>query len=200
MKYLWIAVAALAAVVAIVRRPPQPAAALAVSTAAPHAHVTRFAGRMQAEAVVYVAGAVVRPGLYRLPPGARANDAVRLAGGFSGRADQAGVNLAQHVEDGDEIRVPVAGERPARAAATRSRRTGTARTRKPPPGPIELNTASPQQLGTLPGLGPALAERIVAFREANGDFASVDELLDVAGMTQRRLDAIAPYLIVNGAP
>lgn len=200
MKYLWIAVAAVAAVVVIARHPSQRAPSLAVATAAPHIRTARLTRQMQAGSVVYVAGAVLRPGLYRLTPGARANDAVRLAGGFSEKADQAGVNLAQHVEDGDEIRVPLAGERPVRTAAARSRRSPrTARVRKPTPQAIELNTASPEQLGTLPGLGPTLAERIVAFREANGGFASVDELLDVSGMTQRRLDAIAPYLLVNGA-
>ncbi|HET7813286.1 MAG TPA: helix-hairpin-helix domain-containing protein [Candidatus Baltobacteraceae bacterium] len=198
MKYVWIAAAALAALVIIVRHPSQPSPALAVATAAPHFRPLRtIAAPAAAESVVYVAGAVARPGLYRLPPGARANDGIRLAGGFTPKADQAGINLAQHVEDGDEVRVPVLGERPARAAPARSRRS--ARTRKAAARTVELNTASPEQLGTLPGLGPALAERIVAFRDANGAFASVDELLDVAGMTQRRLDAIAPYLLVNGA-
>jgi competence protein ComEA len=72
------------------------------------------------------------------------------------------------------------------------------RHRKPPPAaPIDLNAADATQLQDLPGVGPSLAERIVAFRDVNGPFRSTDELLNVAGMTDRRLDAISPYVVAR---
>lgn len=144
-------------------------------------------------AVVYVAGAVVRPGLYRLPPGARADDAVRSAGGFRPGADAAAVNLAARVADGDEIVVPRAGDATPkpRARSSRTRRAAT-----PAPASIRLNDAGVDQLARVPGLGPALAARIVAVRETDGAFANLDELLDVNGMTPARLERAAPFLVL----
>lgn len=148
-------------------------------------------------AVVYVAGAVARPGLYRLATGARADDAVRLAGGMRPGADPVAVNLAARVADGDEIVVPRVGEttpRP-RGRTPRSRRMPT-----PAPASVGLNDAGADALARVPGLGPALAARIVAFRQTNGAFANLDELLDVSGMTPARLDRAAPYLQLSSVP
>ncbi len=145
------------------------------------------------DTVVYVAGAVKRPGLYHLRDGERAAQAVALAGGFTGGADPAGINLAQHASDGDEIYVPTAGE--ARHAST-SRRTHGRRSRATPPpeGSIDVNRADVTELAAVPGIGRSIAGRIVVLRDREGAFASLDELLDVAGMTQTRLERARPYL------
>ncbi len=149
-----------------------------------------------ARAVVYVAGAVAKPGLYRVASGARAADAVTAAGGMRPSADTAGVNLAEPVRDGDEIFVPAIGDAPrvrARLHTTRSRRGRS-------PGvsalALDVNSAAADQLATVPGIGSALAARIVALRQADGAFSTLDELLDVSGMTQSRLERARPYLRV----
>jgi competence protein ComEA len=155
---------------------------------------TRAAG-----AVVYVVGAVVRPGLYTLTQPARVEAAVRAAGGMRADADPAGVNLAAFAADGDEIEVPRIGEAP-RARTTRARRTTRSRSTaaSPPPGAVDPNLADAQTLATVPGLGIAMAARIVTYRQINGPFASLDELLDVAGMTPAKLDRAQPYLQIGG--
>jgi competence protein ComEA len=148
-------------------------------------------------ALVYVVGAVVKPGLYRIRPGARAADAVHAAGGFAPAADPAGVNLAAYVRDGDEIAVPALGQTagPRRKRST-VRRSSPRRRRTPSPPPLALdvNTAAADELARVPGIGRAIGQRIVAMRGSEGAFASLDELLDVSGMTQARLDRAAPYL------
>jgi competence protein ComEA len=156
-------------------------------------HHRRFHPVAQAaELVVYVAGAVVRPGLYHLHLGDRYAQAVASAGGLRASADAAGVNLAQRAADGEEIYVPVAGEAPhTRARGTRTRRhRGT----PPPDGSVDVNTAGAAELAAVPGIGRAVSSRIVELRKREGSFASLDELLDVAGMTQSRLERARSYL------
>jgi competence protein ComEA len=144
------------------------------------------------EVVVYVAGAVVRPGLYHLHLGDRYAQAVASAGGLRASADAAGVNLAQRAADGEEIYVPVAGEAPrSRARESRSRRH---RATPPPDGSVDVNAADAVELAAVPGIGRAVASRIVELRKREGSFASLDELLDVAGMTQSRLERARSYL------
>jgi competence protein ComEA len=149
----------------------------------------QFAGD---DLVVYVAGAVKRPGLYRLQPGDRGARAVELAGGMSASADSGAVNLAQRASDGDEIYVPAAGE------TTSHRTSGERRARRhhptPAAGTIDINRSTAAELAGVPGIGRAIAERIVELREREGGFGSLDELLDVAGMTQSRLERARSYL------
>lgn len=154
-------------------------------------HSPRLSG-----AVVYVAGAVARPGLYEVPEGARADVAVKAAGGFTAQADPASVNLAERVSDGEEIAVLAQGQsRVVRRSSSRSaRRRKGRRHALLPAAAIDLNRADAAALSSLPGVGEILAARIVEYRRVNGPFASVDELADVAGMTQRRVDELAPYL------
>jgi competence protein ComEA len=153
--------------------------------------------------VVYVAGAVRHPGIYRLRGDARVDDAVARAGGLRPDADPLAVNLAARLRDGEEIAVRVRGAAatppPPRAAISRRSRRGSSRRaqRSPPAEAIDLNAADTATLASLPGVGPALASRIVAFRELNGPFASADELLDVAGITERRYAEMAPYVVVH---
>ncbi len=148
--------------------------------------------------VVYVTGAVKRPGLYQLRAGDRYARAVELAGGLGASADSAGVNLAQRASDGDEIDVPDAGERARSSAVHRARANhhrGRRRSATPPPDAgIDLNAAGEAELAAVPGIGRAVAGRIVELRQREGNFTSLDELLDVAGMTASRLERARPYL------
>ena len=130
--------------------------------------------------IVHVAGAVRSPGVYRMRQNARVDDAVGRAGGATARADLSQVNLAAKVEDGRQVLVP---ERP-RAGAP-----GVAA--EPAPGmPLNLNTASLEQLDELDGIGPATAQNILDYREANGGFGSVEELGQVPGIGDVRLASL----------
>ena len=144
------------------------------------------------ELVVYVAGAVKRPGLYHLRSGDRNARAVALAGGLIGSADAGAVNLAQRANDGDEVYVPLAGEAPHRRSA--ERRSHRHRAAAPRNGSVDVNQSDAAELAAVPGIGHAIAQRIVELREREGSFSSLDELLDVAGMTQTRLERARPYL------
>ena len=124
--------------------------------------------------LVHVLGAVTRPGLVELEAGARVVDAVAAAGGLTPEADPAGVNLARPVVDGEQLVVPVVGAVPPPDAAA-----GTAAAAD---GLVHLNTADVAELDTLPRIGPALAQRIIDWRDANGPFTSTEQLLDVAGI------------------
>ncbi len=134
---------------------------------------------------VHVAGAVRRPGLYRLPAGARVAAAVRRAGGPARGADLNLVNLAARVQDGQQVVVP------ARAAGGGARgASGSAS----PDAPISLGSATAEQLDGLDGIGPTLAERIVERRQERGGFASVDQLAEVEGIGEKRLEALKAAL------
>lgn len=196
-KYLFGGLA-LAAGIAAMLHPPQAKQAIVAATASPGLRVHRTLATSAAYAVVYVAGAVNTPGLYRLPVGSRAFAALKLAGGFGPNADTAGVNLAEVVSDGEEIAVPRQGERRAHQAA--AARTGRAKTRsrkRAPDAPLDLNAAGAGALMQLPGVGEELARRIVQFREVNGPFVSLDELADVAGMTPRRIETLSAHVYVK---
>jgi competence protein ComEA len=136
--------------------------------------------------VVHVAGAVHRPGVYRMRRGARVDDAVTRAGGPRRRADLGAVNLAAELEDGRQILVPL---RPP--AASSSVAPAGAAAAAPQPGvPLNLNTATLEQLDTLQGIGPATAQQIVDYREEHGGFGSVEELDQVPGIGETRMAAL----------
>jgi competence protein ComEA len=135
--------------------------------------------------VVHVVGAVRHPGVYRLPAGSRTRDAVRRAGGPRARADLGSVNLATLLADGEQVRVPQRAP-PTAAGATPSANAA--------PAIVHLNGASADDLDSLDGIGPALAERIVAYRVAHGGFRSVDELDEVSGIGPVRLEALRPRI------
>jgi competence protein ComEA len=131
--------------------------------------------------VVHVAGAVHAAGVYRLRAGSRVADAVQRAGGATRRADLSQVNLAAKVEDGRQILVP----RRVTAAAVAAAGTATAPTQ--PGVPLNLNTATLEQLDQLSGIGPATAQKIIDYREEHGGFGSVEELGEVPGIGDVRL-------------
>ncbi|MFD1722193.1 ComEA family DNA-binding protein [Amnibacterium endophyticum] len=131
--------------------------------------------------LVHVSGAVRRPGLVSLPPGSRTIDAVAAAGGPAAGADQGAVNLAAPVVDGQQVVVPVRGAAPRTASGPGGAAAGAGA------GTVALNSATAEQLETLPRIGPALAQRIVAYRTAHGPFRSVDELGEVGGIGPKTL-------------
>lgn len=134
---------------------------------------------------VHVVGEVASPGVVAMPAGSRVADAVSAAGGALPGADLTALNLAAVVQDGVQIRVPAPGEEPVAAEAAGDGAGGAAGGGGPASasgGAVDVNAAGAAELQTLPGIGPVLAERIVAWREANGPFASVDALQDVSGI------------------
>jgi competence protein ComEA len=159
--------------------------------------------------VVYVAGEVLKPGVYELAAGARTQAALARAGGPKPDADLVAVNLAAPVDDGTEIVFPKIGESAPRVgrstrprehsgrASPKRRHGGRTKPRTTPSRTVDLNSADAGELQTVPGLGPALAARIVAFREANGRFASLDELADVSGITPSLQEKLADFIVIR---
>ena len=149
-------------------------------------------------ALVHVAGAVRRPGVYRLRSGARIQDAVRRAGGARPRGDLNAINLAAKVADGQQVVVPPrapAGAAPAGAVATAAAGAG-AGAATAPAAPVSLNSATAEQLDTLDGVGPVTAQKIIAWREEHGGFRSVDDLGQVPGIGPKRLAALRDHVQV----
>jgi competence protein ComEA len=166
------------------------ASATVVATGTPasgvaHSEAERADGA-PAELVIHVAGKVRTPGVVRLPPGSRVLDAVDAAGGATKGADLTGLNLARLLTDGEQVVVGV----PAPAGAAPTNAPGTAS------GPININTATASQLEELPGIGPALAARILAWRDEHGQFTSVEELQEVSGIGPATLAELADLITV----
>ncbi|MCB0976202.1 MAG: helix-hairpin-helix domain-containing protein [Acidimicrobiales bacterium] len=153
--------------------------------------------------VVQAAGAVRSPGVYHLRAGARVDDLVGAAGGLSPDADTDRINLAALVSDGERVWLPRRGEIevPEVVAGTGGGAAGSNSSATEPTGdeaqPVDLNTASAKDLEELPGVGPATANAIVAYRDTNGPFSSVDELLEVRGIGEAKLEQIRPMATVR---
>jgi competence protein ComEA len=153
--------------------PPPPVAAAGVT------------GLPSSRVVVDVVGAVRRPGLYRLRQGSRIADAVARAGGATAKADLAQVNLAAPLADGEQVVVPRRGTPGAAGSASPGA----------PAGPVQLSTATLEQLDTLPGVGPSTAQKILDYREKHGAFSSVDELDAVPGIGPKRLEQLHELVV-----
>jgi competence protein ComEA len=132
-------------------------------------------------ALVHVTGEVRRPGVYRLAAGARANEAIRRAGGPTRRADLSALNLAAPVQDGQQVLIPRRAPAGGAAAAGDGASGG---------GSVSLSSATAADLEALDGIGPTLAGRIVEWRRSHGGFSSVDQLMDVPGIGPARLEAL----------
>jgi len=149
-------------------------------TAPPLIRAKPSAHHAAAGVVVDVACAVRRAGLYRLPKGARIADALARAGGATPRAELELVNLAAPLADGEQVLVPARGvSAPAAAGGT-----GGAS----PTAPVDLNSATAEELDALPGIGPVTAQKIVDFRQAHGPFRSVDDLDAIPGIGPSRIE------------
>ena len=166
--------------------------------------------RADATIVVAVTGEVATPGVYDFPNGARVDDALARAGGVGPAADLAGLNLARRLDDGEQLTVPRRQPAPATVPAGQvvatppdPAPTATVATAMGVAGgdigshPIDINTASAAELETLPEIGETRATAIVAYREANGPFASVDELANVDGISERVVDVVRPFVTVG---
>lgn len=167
---------------------------------------------------VHVAGAVRKPGVYTLPGWARVNDAVKKAGGATPRADLDAINLADHLKDAEQVRIPFRGraeplsnhppapEPPPLQAADGGHRSGrypfvTGNSESPATGsrkagPLNLNTATREQLEALPGIGPETAAKIMAYRQENGKFHQAEDLMNVPGIGPGRFARLKPLVTV----
>jgi competence protein ComEA len=177
--------------VVVWRGRPRPVDVAAPVVAAPGAPA---AAPSAALLVVDVAGAVRHPGLVRLPPGSRVADAIAAAGGVRPGTSTGTLNLARKLVDGEQVYVgaPAApGSAPGAAPGAAGPADGAA-----PGALLDLNTATADQLDALPGIGPVLADRIVAWRTAHGRFASVDQLREVEGIGARKFESVKSLLTV----
>lgn len=171
-----------------------------LSTGAAATSVAAYGGG--APVVVHVAGAVLTPGVYELDSGSRVNDAVTAAGGLRSDADTSAINLAAPASDGSQVYIPVQGEAAPSSAGGAEVANGSAGTFPGADrgadvgGLVNINTASVEELQTLPKVGPVLAASIISWREQYGGFSSVDELDQVSGIGPATLEALRPLVTV----
>ena len=151
--------------------------------AGPSPSTPASAGERTDDVVVYVSGAVASPGVLTLPASSRVIDAITAAGGATPEADLESINLARILVDGEQIRVGVVGEPPPVASAGTGTASGAC---------VRLATATETELQTLPGIGPALAQRIISYRSTHPRLTSVDELDDVPGIGPSLIEKIRP--------
>jgi competence protein ComEA len=141
--------------------------------------------------VVDVAGKVRRPGLVRAPAGSRVADVLTLAGGALPGVDLTTLNLARQVTDGEQILV---GQANAPPPTTPGGGTTSSAPNAPAGAPVNLNTATLDQLDSLPGVGPVLAQRILDYRTENGPFTTIDQLQEVPGVGPKKFDSLKPHV------
>jgi competence protein ComEA len=186
------AVAAVAGGFWLLRPPPEPP-----ETVLPYASTTVASPATTATTtpevlVVHVAGAVGAPGVHELQSGSRVDDAIAAAGGLAPDADAARINLAAPVADGERVYVLAVGEQEPPLAAG----TSPAGSADAPTAPVNLNTADAELLDSLPGVGPATAAAIIEHRGRVGAFTSIDQLLDVPGIGDAKLEALRDLVTV----
>ena len=140
--------------------------------------------------VIHITGAVPRPGVYEFPQGARVQDGISAAGGFLAEAEKSGINLARPLEDGEQLDIPfVDGFSPVIPTPVE--------TFIPSSDLININTASVDELDTLPGIGPTTALKIVEYRDTNGPFLSIEDIVNVSGIGPTTYDRIKDLITVG---
>lgn len=148
------------------------------------------AGVAEGVVVVHVDGAVGAPGVYALGGEPRVNDAIVAAGGLAEGADTSGINLAARLSDGEKVHVPLVGEAPQASSEPASDAPGGS------DGPVNLNTATVEELDELPGVGEATALAIVEDRERNGPFSSPEDLMRVSGIGEKKFEKLEGLVCV----
>jgi competence protein ComEA len=143
-----------------------------------------------ADVVVDVTGAVANPGVYRLPAGARVNDAVQRAGGATARAEIEAINRAARLTDGQQVIVPARAQSPAGGSSGST----TAGIATDAAAPISVGTASLEELDTVEGIGPVTAQKILDFRDQHGGIASIEQLDEIDGIGPATMDALRSRL------
>lgn len=148
---------------------------------------------------VHISGQVDSPGVYYLAPGSRVQDALLAAGGCTDQADADQINLAARLNDGQKLYIPAKGEV---LNATNPIQTPLPNTspEEPPAIIIDLNLASQQELESLPGIGPSKASDIIAYRQKNGRFVTIEEIQNVPGIGAALFEKIRPFIIVTNSP
>lgn len=185
MMFLFVLV--LGGTIFFLRRPESPE--MVITTATPRPTATPVA------ITVEVRGAVAKPGVYNLPAGSRVQDALTLAGDVASNAETRNLNLARKLNDGEQLYVLAAGE--ATAPPLPSPGKGAPTVVKPPAGKININSATVAELDTLPGIGPAIAQRIVDYRAQNGAFKSIEELKKVRGIGDAMFEQVKELITVQ---
>lgn len=141
--------------------------------------------------VVHITGAVPRPGVYALPEGARIQDGISAAGGFLAEAEKSQINLAELLEDGEKLEVPyIEGASPVIATPVEEVIASTTEL-------ININTASQAELESLPGIGPTTAQKIIAYRDANGPFINAEDIINVSGIGPGTYERIKDLITVG---
>ena len=156
--------------------------------------------------VVYISGAVMQPGVYPLPQGSRVTDALEAAGGLSSEADDRDLNLATLLNDGEHLAIPTQAPSPALGAAVFTPDSSEPPSRRPLlvstpaatlPDLININTATLEELDSLPDIGPAIAQRIIDYRKAHGDFIDIEDIMDVSGIGPATFEKIKDRITVG---
>lgn len=142
---------------------------------------------------VYVGGEVVSPGIYTLDRGSRVAEAIDAAGGKTRRGDISPQQLGAVLQDGDQVIVPEVRPTP-RSTTTAAADASTTGERA---SPIDINSATAAELEALPEIGSKLAERIVEYRETNGQFTSVEQLAEIRGISERMVEVLRPLVTVR---
>jgi competence protein ComEA len=176
LVYAAIAVAVLLVGARWIRSSPEPASGTP-GGGAPQFQADGFEAEADStrDVVVHVAGAVERPGVYRLPVGARVADAVKRAGGFARGAAEDGINLAARLSDGQQVVVPGPGAAGGATAAD---------------GPVSLGSATAEQLDEIEGIGPVTAQKIIEYRDQHGGLSSLDQLDEISGIGPATMEAL----------
>jgi competence protein ComEA len=151
---------------------------------------------------VHVTGAVNNPGVYDLPASSRVGDAIEAAGGWSQDANEVALNLAKELQDGDQVRVPTVleGEDDSIPQNDPSRFSSIEDPATIPDQIVNINTASSEELQTLPGIGPVTAEKIIAYRLENGDFEKIEDIQKVYGIGPAKYEAIKDLITIEALP
>jgi competence protein ComEA len=155
----------------------------------------------QAPIAIHVVGAVVRPGLYEFPKGARVQDAIDAAGGSLASADETGLNLAATLEDGQQLEIPYrSGSEPEVRTDSLDLPSSSEQQDSPPTQDlVNINSATLEELDALPGIGPTTAQKIIDYRDENGPFSVIEDIMNVSGIGPATFEDIQELITVDDA-